>query len=992
MENETLIMNLPPRIPFKMNEYQKENLKEEDIKLIDNIIEYIEAHLFTWKKEDENFIFNLPKTLFPEKTEINYGNYEKLDVDYQQNELILSSQQISEIWKRGEFTVESKIPGLPYVWKLSEWTVKGTENIKESFFNDLGNVFYLLYKFKYRIISSGNYFDLSFQTSISMIFKGIGQILNLIVGISRKNLNNSRISKIEELINREHTKQLVIKLKENNNNFDYSIIFPQKKKDFEIIQSEFEKKWITDSLLHEQEMFDKQIPESEIRKKLIKLKNEKLFTHLSVALQNDEIAKIELLNALRALLIYHKLNSKFEATCDEERKKLHSQIRSSFYIRSRESEWFMNRMDSEFEPIQKRLEIERYDKIILKFSQLVKYKTIFIENQLKIKEHQNLMEMYSQNYDNDLPPKFVPCMEYMVTRHLFPPYEVKQIIDIDNKIRYEMVRIREYTIHSKYFFWRIWLLFARMFSWSLNIAFYMFMTAWNSSFGLKSLCYQDIYMDLSCNSETGELFETKRVFTYISSVTNLFEWINANRTKFESSPDTGFFGKNVARLFDLFINYILIMIFLGFFVIIIYPILIILYSIFAIIVGLTCFVWGILFSLFVHLFHIFIYDFDAPRRYEDCHLFAMVSAIIYDFLFLGFLQFFLCIILTILQPIIAVIVLVFSLIRIVFRFLYDILMFNLIKCCARLPKTDSGMAWKIKGPGLSKQYYNHIKLEDALLIVRGHLEELQLESYKYKYFKVLDEPREIISNHIGKTLSKAMCSMEDIKDLTTTINHYRDILDKQIHSIISNFPRILKQIGPFTIDKDGTRILNRRVLPDYGESYQFNDDENIKELIPQKRPRKISKNNVKFTKEELYAFKLASQELIKNFVENEKFDDIWTQHSLVPNTWNRLNDYIISTCINSEINLPLDELDFKIELVPKYSSSVEQSKVALLEGNPNVKNLIIRKRHEDNNSSVTLPLELKSYMINTFPFQIELTYLPKEISSKYDKEIDSIEK
>ena len=461
------------------------------------------------------------------------------------------------------------------------------------------------------------------------------------------------------------------------------------------------------------------------------------------------------------------------------------------------------------------------------------------------------------------------------------------------------------------------------------------MTAWNSSFGLKSLCYQDIYMDLSCNSETGELFETKRVFTYISSVTNLFEWINANRTKFESSPDTGFFGKNVARLFDLFINYILIMIFLGFFVIIIYPILIILYSIFAIIVGLTCFVWGILFSLFVHLFHIFIYDFDAPRRYEDCHLFAMVSAIIYDFLFLGFLQFFLCIILTILQPIIAVIVLVFSLIRIVFRFLYDILMFNLIKCCARLPKTDSGMAWKIKGPGLSKQYYNHIKLEDALLIVRGRLEELQLESYQEIYRKALDEPREIISIHIRRTLSKAMCSMDEIKDLTITIQHYIDILNKQISTRTSNFPRC--------------------------------------------------PNNIKFTKEELYSFKLASQELIKNFVEKEKFDEIWSKHKLIPNTWNRLNDLIISNCLNNEINIPLDELDFKIELVPEFSSSLAQSKEALLEGNPNVKSLIIRKRLEEKNTIVNLPPQLALSMINTFPFQIDIIHLPKEISSKYDK-------
>ena len=933
IENEFLKINLPPRIPFKMNEYQKEDLKEEDIKLIDNLIEFIEENLFIWKKVDEDFVFNLPKTLFPNKTEINYGNYNSLEVDYNQNELILSSLQLSEIWRRGEFTVESKIYGLPYVWKLSEWSVKGTENIKETFFNDLGNVFYLLYKYKNRFISSTNYFDLSFQTSISKIFMGIGKILNLIVGISRKNLNQNRIDKLEDFINQEHTKQLVLKLNENSI-FNYSILFPSKTHNMDKIQSEFEKKWETESLLHEQEMFDKMIPESEIKKKLIKLKNEKLFSHLSEAFLNDEYAKKELLNALRAHLIYKRLNSKFEDACEDERKKLNSQIKSLCYIRSRTEEWLRNHRNSQIDPILKRLEEERNDKILLKLSSLVSYKTIFFETQVKIKEHSKLIEMYSQNYANDLPPKYVPCREYILTRQLFPPYEVKQIIDSQNKIRYQLVRTREYTIHSRYYFWRIWLLFARIYSWSLNIAFYMLITAWNSSFGLKSLCSKDIYMDISCNPETGELVETNRVFTYISSVINLFNWIMLNREKFESAPDTGFFGKNVARLFDLFINYFLIMIFLGFFIIIVYPILIILFSIFAIIVGLTCFVWGILLSLIVFMFNVFIYDFDAPEC-VGCYCFAMLSAIIYDFLILGVFQLLLSIILTILQPLAALIVLVFSFIRIVLRFLYDILMYGLVNCCAKLPKTDSSMAWKIKGPGLSKQYYNHIKLEDALLIVRGRLEELQLESYQEIYRKALDEPREIISIHIRRTLSKAMCSMDEIKDLTITIQHYIDILNKQISTRTSNFPRC--------------------------------------------------PNNIKFTKEELYSFKLASQELIKNFVEKEKFDEIWSKHKLIPNTWNRLNDLIISNCLNNEINIPLDELDFKIELVPEFSSSLAQSKEALLEGNPNVKSLIIRKRLEEKNTIVNLPPQLALSMINTFPFQIDIIHLPKEISSKYDK-------
>ncbi len=36
-------------------------------------------------------------------------------------------------------------------------------------------------------------------------------------------------------------------------------------------------------------------------------------------------------------------------------------------------------------------------------------------------------------------------------------------------------------------------------------------------------------------------------------------------------------------------------------------------------------------------------------------------------------------------------------------------MYGIIKCSGRSPVRDTGMAWKISGPGLSRQYYQSIK-------------------------------------------------------------------------------------------------------------------------------------------------------------------------------------------------------------------------------------------------------------------------------------------
>lgn len=51
------------------------------------------------------------------------------------------------------------------------------------------------------------------------------------------------------------------------------------------------------------------------------------------------------------------------------------------------------------------------------------------------------------------------------------------------------------------------------------------------------------------------------------------------------------------------------------------------------------------------------------------------------------------------------------------RTVYDAVMFLLIKAVARSPVTDSAMAWKIAGPGISSTYYQSVKSTDIYVLV-----------------------------------------------------------------------------------------------------------------------------------------------------------------------------------------------------------------------------------------------------------------------------------
>ena len=146
MEKEKIEINLPLTLKYQINDFT------ENDSLLENVKIYIEDNLFLWDTiQVSNFKFNMPSTIFNEEVNIRYKGYNEYEVAYLGNELMLNSTQLSEIWKNGQFTIESNIPDLPYKWQLTQWTVKGYNNIADSFYFDLSLAFKAIYTIKNRL-------------------------------------------------------------------------------------------------------------------------------------------------------------------------------------------------------------------------------------------------------------------------------------------------------------------------------------------------------------------------------------------------------------------------------------------------------------------------------------------------------------------------------------------------------------------------------------------------------------------------------------------------------------------------------------------------------------------------------------------------------------------------------------------------------------------------------------------------------------------------
>lgn len=149
------------------------------------------------------------------------------------------------------------------------------------------------------------------------------------------------------------------------------------------------------------------------------------------------------------------------------------------------------------------------------------------------------------------------------------------------------------------------------------------------------------------------------------------------------------------------------------------PIVIVLNVIICTLIACTAILWIPIIILLYYVINLTIYQFDldergAYGRYSE-RFFPLISAslkLVYDIVYT-----LTALLMIVFHPIAAGIVVIFAVFRLVLRTLYDKFMYCTVSCCGRSPVRDTGIAWKISGPGLSRQYFQSIREGDVYVLV-----------------------------------------------------------------------------------------------------------------------------------------------------------------------------------------------------------------------------------------------------------------------------------
>lgn len=190
-------------------------------------------------------------------------------------------------------------------------------------------------------------------------------------------------------------------------------------------------------------------------------------------------------------------------------------------------------------------------------------------------------------------------------------------------------------------------------------------------------------------------------------------------------------------------------------------------------------------------------------------------------------------------------------------------MFCIVWCFAKSPISDSCLAWKISGPGITRQFYNHIEISDAMTIIHAQLEKYELVKFKNTINTYLEEPYKKNANKILKYFSPLDLKFTPTSELLDSIKYYKDKVLQQIYDRIRLFPKV---------------------------------------------------NNVKFTNVELSTLIIASREYIRDYVISHNMDYLFEYNNIPKNSWGKLNEIILVNAFGDQVLESLTDMDYKVEI------------------------------------------------------------------------------
>lgn len=248
-------------------------------------------------------------------------------------------------------------------------------------------------------------------------------------------------------------------------------------------------------------------------------------------------------------------------------------------------------------------------------------------------------------------------------------------------------------------------------------------------FGREKYYYGEI-VDYYSGEKKCPKFEHMSYKPLIMDVKESVEVIRKNREEFESSPDTGFMKKSYLRVFNLVYCYLFLgLIKLGLFLCLIKPVLCV--------IGIAVSAFGLAFFWFVaistcimeYLFGVLIYrhrigDYDHtnhvafPLAYSLLKIVGNIIKAVWIVLLIIFFH-----------PLFSLIIALFALLYRAVTTVYYGIVFSIIKVIARSPTSDSKIAWRIAGPGISKNFSQKINPDDIYILFLSECEKIHLNLY-----------------------------------------------------------------------------------------------------------------------------------------------------------------------------------------------------------------------------------------------------------------------
>lgn len=861
--NEDLTEPLIVRLNYKctLNQNEMEELNASSKILIDQIREYLEKDTFIWDPTQMNqYEFRMPLTAFDETKAITFSNHEDSEVLYRdESSCKLTDDHINDISLRGEFDVTST-KAKAYTWKLSTMLVIGSENRLLNYYSNMSASFKMLYYFKYRFNCKFNYGNLFF--SLKNAFYFVRDSFRLFLGTPYY----SPIS-VDEIANRKYYERITSEMI-----FDTSIYHEQLRSRIFGMFSQIQNEWLNQMIIEEDLLRKKNMTESDIEAELLKIRLKFILSYFQdkfgSKLKPSQLSIIT--NFIEAKHIILDVEYQHHERLNKAQNDLMKRINEEHKIKSHILPWLNKTYYTAEKEIREEFLRERNEEMT---KRLVDHPlALYLVNSFEeftaqkphiIKDLKSLPDNWG--YTSKSSFHFTYCSPKSEATHYTDSYTNK------SKVRYSLSLYNTKNVETDHYFWRISLTFMRLIFIFWELLFLIRDFCFNSSFGIKALCTKTIYKKpFIANEETGEIGYSMS-FTYYSSIENLYNWCIESRELFLRNRHTSFFGSASGNVINIIEVYFFKMLILGTLLIFFYPLAIFAYTLFFFAFFICCYPLSVVGVILAYLFEVLIYDTSEPSYSRSCPLFPFMVILIWRLIICSILNFLLFLLFCVLQVLVAILAFIWAQLRFLVRTIYDFLMLQIVKCFAKIPKSDTSMAWKIRGPGMNRSQFLKLSVDESLILVRSYMEKLQLDFYEQE---------------IRAKISKPQSQYEQFSKVMKVFGGYSNT-PYDIYQNVNSFLTVLER-----------QITNRRIT------------------YPQ------INSNIRFTDSELTHFVIASQDLIKDFINNNELNSLWKKYKLVPGNFDLITEGILKEAFGENILEDIEDSEERVEVASKHNVDI----------------------------------------------------------------------